>query len=54
MDKEVFVCNAFWWNAKKDFAPERETLFWYCVFVVGRAGFEPATKGLKAGLATLT
>jgi hypothetical protein len=25
---------------------------WYCVFVVGRAGFEPATNGLKVRCST--
>ncbi len=32
---------------KKGFAPKRETLICTAVFVVGRAGFEPATNGLK-------
>jgi hypothetical protein len=34
-------------DAKKGFAPKRETLFCTTNFVVGRAGFEPATNGLK-------
>ena len=34
--------------AKKDYPPKRVTLVLFCFILVGRAGFEPATNGLKA------
>jgi hypothetical protein len=39
-------------DAKKAYAPKRVSLICYCEFVVGRAGFEPATNGLKVRCST--
>jgi hypothetical protein len=39
-------------DTKKGVTITRNALIWYCLFVVGRAGFEPATNGLKVRCST--
>jgi hypothetical protein len=39
-------------QAKKSSDDHSSLLFFYCEFVVGRAGFEPATNGLKVRCST--
>ena len=42
----------FMGDAKKGYAPKRVALICTAKFVVGRAGFEPATNGLKVRCST--
>jgi hypothetical protein len=51
--RENIFWNIFHIGAqKKGYAPKRVTLFCTAESVVGRAGFEPATNGLKVRCST--